>query len=183
MSLYYISLSVSVSPRNLSSDSDLSSSPRRLSISSFSKALVGEHRSLSFLYGMAMMLILESALQPSHAHCIYSFSTYKYFRTCALTRLSLFLLSRHTLHPLLCLSRFQFDYFQFHHLKIDHFDHFPSARNLPNILWFNSKSDHMDYRPRANVYVLLLHVVHGLHPHLPHGPHLRVPEGKCSKFC
>jgi hypothetical protein len=50
----------------------LSSSPRRLSIHSFSKALVGEHRALTFLYAMAMIMTPHAAQTfRSHAYCIH----------------------------------------------------------------------------------------------------------------
>jgi hypothetical protein len=92
----------------------LSSSPRWLSIHIFSKALVGEHRTLSFLYGMAMILTPpcspDISFAPSlHPHqlAVESISSYKYFRTCGLTWISLsLLLQQHVQFPLLCLPQF-----------------------------------------------------------------------------
>src|SRR6267142_1753107 len=62
MSLYYKFVAVR-------QEGFLSSSCRQLGIRFFSKALFGEHRALSFLYGMAMILTVTQTFR-SHAHCI-----------------------------------------------------------------------------------------------------------------
>src|SRR6266850_5341253 len=51
----------------------ISSSPRRLSIRFFSKALVGEHRALSYLYGMAMILTPPCS-QTFRSHALHAHS-------------------------------------------------------------------------------------------------------------
>src|SRR6267142_707475 len=63
-----------------------------LSIRFFSKALVGEHRALSFLQGMAMILTPLCSPTSARSGSLYSralrsFSSYKYFLTspCALS--------------------------------------------------------------------------------------------------
>ena len=151
MSLYYKCVAVR-QPEQIF----LSSSPRWLSIRFFSKALVGEHRPLSFLHGMVM--ILTPHCSPDVRLLIASFSSYKYFQTCVLTRFSLFLLSRHLHFPPLCLPHWQLKNLARQSWMSHGYqpNHLPQFNNLPNNLLHFHHLPHII--PQLNKLIRLSHI-------------------------